>query len=292
MRKTCGAIALTTAVVGMSLALLAVAASGASSTTAKRTTISTRGRVARTVQPSTASPSPTQSTLTPTVLARNVAPTGLTVQAQAAFDDVTGDAQGGGADIRRVAIVNDASGNVAIGVAYANRACATSTDMVYVELDVDQNTATGAQPEGTYYIVYVDGFNSERGVGQWNGKSLFTVLSVASFQASCDPQGFDLWAFNRTSLGIGSGFNIGVTTFPDPTWHKSPTLLRTRCRSGTTSSRLRRVLHRSPPSVPRLRLRLLHHLRRHLRLSRRHGRTHRSFPRGLHTRASRSKTCA
>ena len=244
MRKTCGAIALTTALVGMSLALLAVAASAASSTTAKRTTISTRGRVARTVQPSTTSPSPTQSTLTPTVLARNVAPTGLTVQAQAAFDDVTGDAQGGGADIRRVAIVNDASGNVAIGVAYANRACATSTDMVYVELDVDQNPATGAQPEGTDYIVYVDGFNSERGVGQWNGTD-FTVLSVASFQASCDPQGFDLWAFNRTSLGIGSGFNIGVTTFPDPKRHKSSTLLRTRCRSGTTSSRLRRS-----PSVP------------------------------------------
>ena len=77
----------------------------------------------------------------------------------AAYDDTVGDAQGSlSPDIARVAIVNDANGNIGVAVAYANRpACVTSGDFLAVYLDVDQNPSTGASPSGTEYALFIDG---------------------------------------------------------------------------------------------------------------------------------------
>jgi hypothetical protein len=133
-------------------------------------------------------------------------------QTDAAFDDTLGDAATG-PDIARVAVVNDAAGNVGIGVSYANRTCATGSDLVFVDLDVDQNAATGT-PLGIDYLLFVDVPGNRRGVARWDG-SLFQPVAVSTLQAGCNAQGFDSWSFNRTELGIGSGFNFYTSACAD-----------------------------------------------------------------------------
>jgi hypothetical protein len=129
----------------------------------------------------------------------------------AAYDDMVGDAQGGlSPDIARVAIVNDANGNMAVAVAYANRpACVTPGDFLAVYLDVDQNPSTGASPSGTEYALFIDGTTDQIGAGHWDG-STFQLIGLSSLQANCDSSGFDLWVFNGREIGITTGFNFFV----------------------------------------------------------------------------------
>jgi hypothetical protein len=129
----------------------------------------------------------------------------------AAYDDTVGDAQGGLApDIARVAIVNDASGNLGVAVAYANRpACVTAGDFLAVYFDVDQNPATGAAPSGTEYALFIDGTTDQIGAGRWDG-STFQLIGLASLQATCDAAGFDYWVFDGREIGITTGFNFFV----------------------------------------------------------------------------------
>lgn len=137
--------------------------------------------------------------LRPTILRRKV---------DATYDDPVGDPTGSGADIRRVAVVNDSS-VVGVGVFYANRSCATSSDYVFVYLDVDQNGATG--DAGAEYALFFDGGTNTRGVYQWNGTT-YTELSVAYLQAGCNSAGYDYWFVTRAELAITSGFNFGATS--------------------------------------------------------------------------------
>jgi hypothetical protein len=129
----------------------------------------------------------------------------------AAYDDTVGDAEGGLApDIGRVAIVNDANGNLAVAVAYANRpTCVTAGDFLAVYLDVDQDPATGAAPTGTEYALFIDGTTDQIGAGRWDG-STFQLVGVASLQATCDASGFDYWVLNGREIGITTGFNFFV----------------------------------------------------------------------------------
>ncbi len=145
----------------------------------------------------------------PSLVQRPHSPTTILAQADAAYDDAVGDAPGGLApDVRRVAIVNDTGGNLALGVTYANRACATAGDFVVAYLDVDQNSATGTS-EGVEYAIYIDGTTSTFGAARWDG-SAFQPVTLTSLQATCDPSGFNAWAFNRSFVGIANGFDFFV----------------------------------------------------------------------------------
>jgi hypothetical protein len=134
----------------------------------------------------------------------------------ASYNDTTGDAAGGGADIRSVAVVNDANGNIGISVFYANRTCAVSGDLVPIFLDTDQNLSTGSDNSGFEYVLFVDFFGNRRGILQWNGTS-FAIVSLGSLSAACDPGGFDSWIFNRADVGIANGFAFVVASYRDPT---------------------------------------------------------------------------
>jgi hypothetical protein len=129
----------------------------------------------------------------------------------AAYDDTVGDSQGGLApDIARVAIVNDANGNLGVAVAYANRpACVTAGDFLAVYFDVDQNPTTGAAPSGTEYALFIDGTTDQIGAGRWDG-STFQLIGLSSLQATCDAAGFDYWVFDGREIGITTGFNFFV----------------------------------------------------------------------------------
>jgi hypothetical protein len=135
-------------------------------------------------------------------------------QADAAYDDTVGDAQLGLADLRQVAVVNDAAGTIGVRVLYANRTCATGADLVFVDLDVDQNPATGAPPYGADWVLFVDVPGNRRGAARWNG-SVFQVVTVSSLRAGCDPVGLDSWSFGRGDLAVGAGFNFYASTCVD-----------------------------------------------------------------------------
>ncbi len=131
------------------------------------------------------------------------------------YTDTVGDAQGG-ADISRVVWANDANGNVAVGVFYANRTCTTTGDLVLIALDVDQNPGSGYPPLGYEYLLYADGFTGTRGAQRWGG-STFAPVGLASFQAYCDSRGFDFWYVNRADIGVGAGLNFLAATYTDRT---------------------------------------------------------------------------
>jgi hypothetical protein len=135
-------------------------------------------------------------------------------QADTTYTDTVGDAQGG-ADISRVVWANDANGNVAVGVFYANRTCATTSDLVLIGLDVDQNPATGYPPLGYEYLLYADGFTGTRGVQRFGGTT-FAPVGLPSFQAYCDSRGFEFWYVNRADIGVGAGLNFLAATYTDP----------------------------------------------------------------------------
>ena len=129
----------------------------------------------------------------------------------AAYDDTVGDAQSGLApDIARVAVVNDANGNLALAVAYANRpACVTAGDFLAVYFDVDQSPATGAAPTGTEFAIFIDGTTDQIGAARWDG-STYQLIGLSSLQATCDTSGFDYWVLNGREIGITTGFNFFV----------------------------------------------------------------------------------
>src|SRR5262249_19129468 len=92
------------------------------------------------------------------------------------YSDPAGDAEGGLApDITTVAAVNDASGNIGFGIAYANRVCAKAGDFIVIFLDVDLNQATGAAGTGAEYALFLDGTTRVGGVAQWNGSTFVTT---------------------------------------------------------------------------------------------------------------------
>lgn len=134
------------------------------------------------------------------------------------FDDHVGDAQGSGADVRRVVVDNSATGSIEIDVFYANRTCATGNDQVYVGIDADQNPATGGggPGNGTEYLLVVNSTDSFRRIARWDG-TMFLYVSIPSLQAACDSSGFDTWSFSRVDLGIGTGFNFYAQSFPNLT---------------------------------------------------------------------------
>lgn len=153
---------------------------------------------------------------------RSAAPVGSPVvlrEADAVYDDSIGDAATG-PDIARVSVVDDATGAVGIGVSYGNRSCAAAGDVVFVDLDVDQNVATGT-PLGIDLLLFVDIPGNRRGVARWDG-SLFQPVFVSSLQAGCEAQGFDYWIFNRTELGIGAGFSFYASACTDTSRAQCP----------------------------------------------------------------------
>jgi hypothetical protein len=156
-----------------------------------------------------------QRSLLPSVLR---APFGARRSLDQEYGDATGDAEAGLApDLARLLVVNDADGNLGLGINYANRACAGAGDVVLVLLDADQNASTGNA--GIEYVLIIDGTGQAFLAVKWNG-SAFEPISIPSLSATCSDATtptFNAFFFNRADLGIASGFNfvVGALYSPD-----------------------------------------------------------------------------
>jgi hypothetical protein len=132
--------------------------------------------------------------------------------ADATYSDSVGDAQLGVADIGGVSIA-DSNGTIGVGVSYADRTCASTGNLVFFDIDVDQNPATG-NSLGSEVLLFVDAPANRRGVARWDG-SLFQPILVQSLQAGCDTRGFDYWTFAGSEIGVTTGFNFFATACVD-----------------------------------------------------------------------------
>jgi len=125
----------------------------------------------------------------------------------ATFTDPNGD---GALDVTTVLVANDDQPNVHFDVNLGT-ALQTSTDIVVVYVDADNNPSTGGASAGAEYGIFADFADNSLSLGKWDG-SQFSVASSPSLKIvySSNHVGIDIQA---ADLGGLRSFNFWVGAF-------------------------------------------------------------------------------
>jgi len=141
----------------------------------------------------------------------------------ATFTDPNGD---GALDVTTVLVANDNQPNVHFDVNLGT-ALQTSTDIIVVYLDTDNNGSTGGASAGAEYAVFADFADNSLSLGKWDGSQFSEVSSptlkivYSSNHVGIDIQAVDLGGVKSFNFWIGA-FRSGteLDRAPDTaSWH-------------------------------------------------------------------------
>jgi hypothetical protein len=137
----------------------------------------------------------------------------VTSASTSVFTDPTGDA-GTAADISTVLVSNDANKQITFQINFAS--AATSTDVVDIYIDSDQNASTGdPNAAGAEWDLQQNWADHTAAVGTWNGSSWVEAPSISTVSVShnsSDTQ--ETFSINASEIGNPtSGFNFWVDSY-------------------------------------------------------------------------------
>jgi hypothetical protein len=168
----------------------------------------------------------------------------------ASFSDPTGDAIGGAPDVSTVVISTDSSGRTTFQIT-TNEASLLEGQWIYLDLDVDQNLATGNPTHfGAEYVLSV-GAGGKFGAVRWANGS-WQNAPLASLSGSYANSVATL-AFNNSDLGDPDGFNLYIVAqnvsdqTPDADWAPNSGVWNYKLRIGEL--KLSVVFFHAPRSV-------------------------------------------
>jgi hypothetical protein len=123
------------------------------------------------------------------------------------FSDPAGDS-GSAPDVTSVAVANTAAGQITFQVTIANEPTLAPGAAIFVDIDTDQNPATGSLDHlgAEYVLSIVGGPGGGVGAVRWNGSS-WVLTPLTSLSASFE-NGVATIAVDKSELGVATGFNF------------------------------------------------------------------------------------
>jgi hypothetical protein len=122
----------------------------------------------------------------------------------ATFGDPQGDATGGAGDITQMVVSNDAGGNITFALTIPNRAALETDDRLFVLLDSDKDTTTGATSlGGVDYVLVITGAAAT--LQRASGPFSFAPAPHATMRLA---EGGKTVTLNRSDLGETKGFFV------------------------------------------------------------------------------------
>jgi hypothetical protein len=128
----------------------------------------------------------------------------------ASFNDPTGDSIGGAPDMSVIVASIDGTDTITFQIS-TNEATLSAEHAIYVDLDTDQNAATGnPQHFGAEYVLSIVGPTNSFGAVRWQNAN-WQSIQLTSLSASY-ANGMATFTVNESDLGALTGFNFYVVS--------------------------------------------------------------------------------